>query len=165
MALPHGAPVAEIGNLASSVSCNPCTLPFCVAFFLPRRAGDRPAVVPEHAVNFAFIGQFAETPRDCIYTTEYSVRTGMESVYTLLDVQRAVPEVWGSQYDIRALISTTTVLRDGQALELPELFKKLDRTDIGALLRQWESLPWSGPAPGITPDDRAVAEEKLGSFL
>src|SRR5208337_1306168 len=37
-----GVPVAEIGNLASSVNCNPCTLPFCVAFFLPRRAGDRP---------------------------------------------------------------------------------------------------------------------------
>mgnify|MGYP003693859533 CR=1 FL=1 len=52
-------------------------------------------VVPEHVVNFAFIGQFAETERDTIFTTEYSVRTAMEAVYTLLDVERAVPEVWG----------------------------------------------------------------------
>nr|WP_281276407.1 oleate hydratase [Dictyobacter kobayashii] len=55
-----------------------------VSFFMPRQAGDRPAVVPEGAVKFAFIGQFAETTRDCIFTTEYSVRTGMEAAYQLL---------------------------------------------------------------------------------
>ena len=27
----------------------------------------------------------------------------MEAVYTLLDIERGVPEPWGSQYDIRAL--------------------------------------------------------------
>jgi oleate hydratase len=137
-----------------------------VAFFLPRADGDRPAVVPEHAVNFAFIGQFAETARDCIYTTEYSVRTGMEAVYTLLDVQRGMPEVWGSQYDIRALISSAIVLRDGKPLELPEPFMKLlDRTDIGDLLRQWgSSLPGGDPAR-TTPEERAVAEREEGTLL
>ena len=29
------------------------------------------------------------------------MRTGMESVYTLLDIDRGVPEVWGSKYDVR----------------------------------------------------------------
>ena len=160
-----GVPVAEIGKLAKSVSCNPCTLPFCVAFFLPRRAGDRPAVVPEHAVNFAFIGQFAETVRDCIYTTEYSVRTGMEAVHTLLDVQRGVPEVWGSKYDLRALISSAVVLRDGQALELPEPYRKLlDRTDIGDLVRQWGQLPGGDPT-SISPEDRVLAERVLGTLV
>ena len=48
--------------------------------------------------------RFAETPRDTIFTTEYSIRTGMESVYTLLNVDRGVPEVWGSKYDIRELL-------------------------------------------------------------
>ena len=135
-----------------------------MAFFLPRRAGDRPAVVPEHAVNFAFIGQFAETVRDCIYTTEYSVRTGMESVYTLLDIQRAVPEVWGSQYDIRALLNSAAVLRDGQPLELPEPFmKQVEGTDIGKLLRQWGSIP--GGAAGISPEERALAERELGTLV
>ena len=79
-------------------------MPYINAFFQPRKNVDRPKVVPEGAVNFAFIGQFAETPRDTIFTTEYSMRTGMESVYTLLNVDRGVPEVWGSQYDIRELL-------------------------------------------------------------
>lgn len=65
------------------------------AFFMPRNDTDRPKVVLDGAVNFAFIGQFAETARDTIFTTEYSMRTGMEAVYTLLNVDRGVPEVWG----------------------------------------------------------------------
>ncbi len=28
----------------------------------------------------------------------------MEAVYTLLNVDRAVPEVWGSKYDVRELL-------------------------------------------------------------
>ena len=79
-------------------------MPYINAFFQPRKNEDRPRVVPDGAVNFAFIGQFAETPRDTIFTTEYSIRTGMESVYTLLNVDRGVPEVWGSKYDIRELL-------------------------------------------------------------
>ena len=71
-----------------------CFMPYINAFFQPRKEEDRPLVVPHGAVNFAFIGQFAETPRDTIFTTEYSIRTGMEAVYTLLNVDRAVPEVW-----------------------------------------------------------------------
>ena len=74
---------------------------------MPRAYGDRPKVVPDGAVNFAFLGQFAETPRDTIFTTEYSMRTGMEAVYTLLNVDRGVPEVWGSVYDVRDLLNAT----------------------------------------------------------
>ena len=75
-------------------------MPYIDAFFMPRAYGDRRKVVPEGSVNFAFLGQFAETPRDTIFTTEYSMRTGMEAVYTLLNVDRGVPEVWGSVYDL-----------------------------------------------------------------
>jgi oleate hydratase len=89
------------------------------AFFMPRRAGDRPDVVPAGAVNFAFIGQFAETSRDCICTTEYSVRTSMEAVYRLLDIERGVPEVFNSIYDIRTLLAGSSRLRDGEGLDLP----------------------------------------------
>ena len=45
-------------------------MPFITAFFMPRRKGDRPDVIPDGCVNFAFLGQFAETPRDTIFTTE-----------------------------------------------------------------------------------------------
>ena len=67
------------------------------------------------AVNFAFLGQFAETGRDTIFTTEYSMRTGMEAVYTLLNVDRGVPEVWGSVYDVRELLDSSVKLMDGKS--------------------------------------------------
>ncbi len=82
-------------------------MPYITAFFMPRAYGDRPKVVPDGSVNFAFLGQFAETARDTIFTTEYSMRTGMEAVYTLLNVDRGVPEVWGSVYDVRDLLNAT----------------------------------------------------------
>ena len=82
---------------------------------MPRRAGDRQDVIPDGCVNAAFLGQFAETPRDTIFTTEYSVRTAMEAVYGLCGVDRGVPEVWGSVYDIRELLDSTVKLMDGRS--------------------------------------------------
>ena len=111
----------------SENTCNTttCFMPYINAFFQPRKNVDRPKVVPECAVNFAFIGQFAETPRDTIFTTEYSMRTGMESVYTLLNVDRGVPEVWGSQYDIRELLRAAYYAVDKKKInELPLNFKE-----------------------------------------
>ena len=121
-------------------------MPYINAFFQPRKNVDRPKVVPEGAVNFAFIGQFAETPRDTIFTTEYSMRTGMESVYTLLNVDRGVPEVWGSQYDIRELLRAAYYAVDKKKInELPLNFKEkmllktvlknIEGTDLELLLR------------------------------
>ena len=83
---------------------------------------DRPYVVPDGSINVAFLGQFAETPRDTIFTTEYSIRTGMEAVDTLLDIDRGVPEVWGSVYDVRELLDASVKLMDGRSpleIELP----------------------------------------------
>ena len=87
-----GVPEDQIEDLAeTSANTVPCMMPYITAFFMPRAYGDRPDVVPAGAVNFAFLGQFAETKRDTIFTTEYSMRTGMEAVYTLLNVDRGVP--------------------------------------------------------------------------
>ena len=118
---------------------------------MPRAAGDRPAVVPEGCVNFAFLGQFAETPRDTIFTTEYSVRTAMEAVYTLLDVDRGVPEVWGSVYDVRALLDATVKMMDGKKLtdvKLPfaaqlvekKALKAVEGTVVEELLRRYHAI-------------------------
>ena len=121
-----GVPEEEIPLLAEqSASTIPCMMPYITAFFMPRTRGDRPDVVPEGCVNFAFIGQFAETARDTIFTTEYSVRTGMEAVYTLLDIDRGVPEVWGSCYDVRCLLDAASKMMDGKKLtemDLPFLY-------------------------------------------
>ena len=124
-----------------------CFMPYINAFFQPRRESDRPKVVPEGAVNFAFIGQFAETPRDTIFTTEYSIRTGMEAVYTLLNVDRGVPEVWGSKYDVRELLRACYYSVDKKKVdELPldlkekmllkKVLKEVKGTDVETLLKE-----------------------------
>lgn len=111
-----GVPVEEIATLArESAVCVPTLMPYITAFFMPRAGGDRPDVIPDGSVNAAFIGQFAETPRDTVFTTEYSVRTAMEAVYGLLGVERGVPEVWGSVYDVRALLDAGVCLMDGRS--------------------------------------------------
>ena len=147
-----GVPESEIEELAEKhANSVPVMMPYIDAFFMPRRAGDRPDVVPQGAVNFAFIGQFAEVPRDTIFTTEYSMRTGMVAVYTLLNVDRGVPEVWGSTYDVRSLLDATVKLRDGKKLtdmELPlverialkEVLKKVSGTDIEKLLKEYHVI-------------------------
>ncbi|MBQ8081175.1 MAG: oleate hydratase, partial [Clostridia bacterium] len=147
-----GVPEKEIPILAErSANTVPVMMPYITAFFMPREKGDRPAVVPEGAVNFAFLGQFAETARDTIFTTEYSMRTGMEAVYTLLNIDRGVPEVWGSTYDIRDLLNATVQLRDGRPLTdmklgikeraaIHEVLKRIEGTDIEKLLREYKIL-------------------------
>lgn len=148
-----GVPVEEIPELAATgANCVPVMMPYVTAFFMPRQSGDRPDVVPEGSVNFAFIGQFSESKqRDCIFTTEYSVRTPMEAVYTLLDVERAVPEVFNSTYDVRWMLDATSRLRDGKPLDLPIgalgqrlLAEKLLPTEIGKLLLQYKLLALPG---------------------
>lgn len=110
-----GVPEEQIHELATkSANCVPVMMPYITAFFMPRAKGDRPNVVPNGCVNFAFLGQFTETPRDTVFTTEYSVRTAMEAVYTLLDIDRGVPEVWSSAYDVRALLGATSKMMDGK---------------------------------------------------
>lgn len=143
-----GFPKDKIKEYASD-KCNTttCYMPYINAFFQPRRKEDRPLVVPDGAVNFAFLGQFAETPRDTIFTTEYSIRTGMEAVYTLLHVDRAVPEVWGSKYDVRELLKACYYAIDKKKIDdVPLTFaekqllkivrKKIKNTDIELLLEE-----------------------------
>lgn len=137
----------RIDDLAAN-ACNTttCYMPYINAFFQPRKNTDRPHVVPDGAVNFAFIGQFAEIPRDTIFTTEYSMRSGMEAVYTLLNVDRGVPEVWGSQYDVRELLRAAYYAIDKKSIDEAELnyaekkaidfvLKKFKGTDVELLLK------------------------------
>lgn len=147
-----GIPVEDIERLSGEeCNCTPTMMPYITAFFMPRAAGDRPDVIPDGSVNAAFLGQFAETPRDTIFTTEYSVRTAMEAVYGLCGVDRGVPEVWGSVYDVRELLDSTVKLMDGKSpleMKLPmpfemlkkPLLRKIDKTIIGKLLRDHDVL-------------------------
>ena len=71
-----------------------------------------------------------------------------ESVYTLLDIDRAVPEVWGSKYDVRELLRACYYAIDKKPIsEVKDLslieremikvaLKKVKGTDIELLLRE-----------------------------
>ena len=72
----------------------------------------------------------------------------MEAVYSLLNVDRGVPEVFNSIYDIRELMRAMYYMNDKRglaemdlALPVPKLvkkalLKKLEKTWLGELMRQ-----------------------------
>jgi len=87
-----------MGPIAASgkVNCIPVAMPFIDSLFMPCAVGDRPEVLPEGAQNFAFLGQFAEVPNDCVFTVEYSVRTAQTAVYGLFECGKEVLPVYDS---------------------------------------------------------------------
>ena len=75
------------------------------------------------------------------------MRTGMESVYTLLDIDRGVPEVWGSKYDVRELLRACYYAIDKKPITdikisfkekmlLKVVMKKAKGTDVELLLKE-----------------------------
>ena len=71
----------------------------------------------------------------------------MESVYTLLNIDRAVPEVWGSVYDVRELLKAVYYALDRQPLTsmklslkekilLKDVTEKIKGTDAEKLIRE-----------------------------
>ena len=79
------------------------------------------------------------------------MRTGMEAVYTLCDVDRGVPEVWGSVFDVRDLLMASVKLRDGKPITdmklglierfaLKEALKKIKETDVENVLKEFGAI-------------------------
>ena len=142
-----GVPTDKIEEYAKKhANTTTAYMPYIDAFFEPRKNSDRPHVVPKGSVNLAFIGQFVEIPADTIFTTEYSMRSGMESVYTLMNVDRGVPEVWGSRYDVREMLRASYYAIDRKQLKdmdltvaerflLKKVLKKFKNTDVETLLK------------------------------
>jgi len=142
-----GVPEEDIKKF-SEESCvvTPVYMPFITSYFMLREPGDRPLVIPNGSENLAFIGNFAETERDTVFTTEYSVRTAMEAVYTFLDIEGGVPEVFASAYDLRTLANSVYYLSDRKKLSemdlpfvekkvLEHFVKKVEHTYIGDVLK------------------------------
>ena len=68
-----------------------------------------------------------------MFTTEYSVRTAMEAVYTLLEVDRGVPEVFASSFDVRMLMNVLYYLNDKKplsAIKLPFAAKVIEKAAL-----------------------------------
>ena len=93
-------PITEAGK----VNCIPVSMPFIDSLFMPRNIGDRPNVIPKAARNFAFLGQFAQTPQDCVFTVEYSVRTAQMAVYGLFNTEKEVHPMYESTHNPKYLL-------------------------------------------------------------
>jgi len=99
-------PVMESGK----ANCIPVALPYADSLFMPRETGDRPEVLPKGAANFAFLGQFAEAPKDCVFTVEYSVRTAQMAVYGLFETGKEVIPVYDSIHHPEVLINAVKAI-------------------------------------------------------
>ncbi len=74
--------------------CIPTEMPFITSQFNIREKYDRPKVIPDGAENFGFLGQYVEIKDDVVFTVEYSVRSAMMAVYSLLGINKKVPPVY-----------------------------------------------------------------------
>ena len=74
------------------------------------------------------------------------MRSGMGVVYTLMNIDRAVPEVWGSRYDVRGMLRASYYAIDRKQLKdmdlslterflLKKVLKKIKGTDVEKLLK------------------------------
>ncbi|ALN77580.1 oleate hydratase [Staphylococcus agnetis] len=132
-----GMPEDQIEQLAKDeINTIPVYMPYITAYFMPRALGDRPRVVPHQSRNLAFIGNFAETERDTVFTTEYSVRTAMEAVYQLLNIDRGVPETIGTEFDVRELMKAMYHLNDRKGLSEITKTNKVQRTLFKGIKRK-----------------------------
>ncbi len=93
----------ELPAIVRSATCIPCMMPYITSQFMPRSAGDRPAVIPKGSTNFAFIGQYCEIPEDIVFTMEYSVHSARIATYSLLGLDKNIPPIYKGQYDIKVL--------------------------------------------------------------
>ncbi|AEX85313.1 oleate hydratase [Marinitoga sp. 1135] len=112
-------------EIVDSAIVIPAMMPHITSQFMPRVKGDRPEVVPEGSVNLAFLGQFVEIKDDCVFTVEYSVRSAVIAVYKLLNLDKEVPEIYPSKYDIRHVINATKTLYGNKPLPGEFFVKKL----------------------------------------
>ena len=84
----------DMSAILSSANCIPCLLPYSTSQFMPRAAGDRPAVRPIDVANLAFVGQYCEIPDDVVFTVEYSIHSARLAVNGLLGLRDEMPPTY-----------------------------------------------------------------------
>ncbi len=100
----------EKRELLDTSTCIPCMLPYGISQFLSRTQGDRPAVVPAGAKNFAFLGQFVEIPDGIVFTTEYSVLGAIHAVKEFVKPSLVVPPMYFGQHHPLTCIAVARAL-------------------------------------------------------
>lgn len=131
----HLGIIDQLDDVVANTKVRTALMPYITAQFMPRAAGDRPEVVPEGCTNLALIGQFVETRNDVVFTMESSVRTARIAVYTLLGLNKQVPDISPTQYDIRTLLKAARALSNGEPFPGERLLHRvLDKTYFAHVL-------------------------------
>ncbi|KRL22857.1 oleate hydratase [Lentilactobacillus kisonensis] len=73
----------------SIINCIPVYMPYASALFNNRAKTDRPKVIPEHATNLAFTGEFVEQPYQMVFTEQSAVRSGEIAAYHFAGIPMA----------------------------------------------------------------------------
>jgi oleate hydratase len=100
-------------------------MPYITSHFMPRAIGDRPRAIPDGCANLGFVGQFVEVDGDCVFTVETSVRTAMEAVYGLLQLDKPIIPVSPTRYDIRHLAASIRAVLDTETFHVKDLLQLL----------------------------------------
>ena len=102
----------HLDKILKSAICIPCTTPYITSLFLPRAIEDRPLAIPESSINFAFLGQYCEIPKDTVFTVEYSIRSAQIAVYKLLGLKKKNTPIYQGTHHIKVLYNALkTVFR------------------------------------------------------
>lgn len=120
----HLGIIDQLDNVVENTIVRSSFMPYITSMFMPRAKGDRPRVVPKGCTNLGLVGQFVETNNDIIFTMESSIRTARIAVYKLLNLNKQVPDINPSQYDIRNLFKAAQSLNDYQPIVGEGLLRK-----------------------------------------
>lgn len=120
----HLGLIDQLDDVIENTIVRTAYMPYITSMFMPRAQGDRPQIVPEGCLNLGLVGQFVETHNDVVFTMESSARTGRLAVYQLLQLNKQVPDIFPSQYDIRHLLKAAHALNDDQPIVGEGLLRK-----------------------------------------
>lgn len=141
----HLGMLDEYEDLAKHTYVSLTMMPYITSQFMPRNSkGDRPAVIPEGAKNYAFVGQYVELEGDVVFTVETSVRTAMMAAYGLTGIDRKVLPLYQGQYDVRWLAMCAKKMLQTDKIkisDLPAINPLTLKKDIQGMLDMVNSLP------------------------
>ncbi|MFD1485068.1 oleate hydratase [Lacticaseibacillus baoqingensis] len=86
----------------------PVYMPYASALFNNRAKADRPKVIPAHATNLAFTGEFVEQPFQMIFTEQSAVRSGEIAAYHFAGIpMRKLVKTPRYDKDLKTLVKAT----------------------------------------------------------
>jgi oleate hydratase len=100
----------HLDSILKDTVCIPSLTPYVTSHFLPRKAGDRPNVIPKNTTNLAFIWQFCEIPKDIVFTVEYSIRSAQIAVKSLFNLDKKITPIYKWYFDLKILFWALNII-------------------------------------------------------